>query len=120
MPAPLNVTQRMANGVAILELHGRLVFEDGDERLRSAVNDLIVAGQLAVLIDLHDVSYMDSAGIGAVVEAFLRLTHRGGQCRILRPSKCVQRVLDITRLSTVIDTFTDEAAALRTYDRVHA
>jgi anti-anti-sigma factor len=119
MSSPLHVTQRFAAGIAILELHGRLVFEDGDESLRDAADALIQAGRLAVLIDLHDVSYMDSAGIGAIIEVYLRLTRRGGQCKLLRPSHVVKRVLDITRLSTVIETFDDEAAALRTYDHAH-
>jgi len=62
---------------------------------------------------------MDSAGIGAVVEVYLRLTHRGGECRLLRPSPHVRRVLDITRLSSVIGTFEDEAEALRAFDPAH-
>jgi anti-anti-sigma factor len=61
---------------------------------------------------------MDSAGIGAVVETYLRFTRRGGQCKLLRPSQVVQRVLDITQLSSVIQTFADEAAALGSYDQV--
>jgi anti-sigma B factor antagonist len=120
MSSPLHVTRRNADGIAILELHGRLVLEDGDKTLRDVVDALIAAGRQAVLIDLHDVSYMDSAGIGAIVEVYLRLTHRGGQCRLLRPSPHVQRVLDITRLSTVIGTFEDEQAALRAFDHAHA
>jgi anti-sigma B factor antagonist len=120
MSAPLHVTQRTAAGVAILELHGRLVLEDGDENLRGAVDELIQAGRLDVLIDLHDVTYMDSAGIGAVVETYLRITHRGGKCKLLNPSLRVQKVLEITRLSTVIETFSDESSALRTYNHTHA
>jgi anti-sigma B factor antagonist len=119
MPSPLHVTRRFAGGVAILELHGRVVLEDGDKNLRDAVDALIAAGQQAVLVDLHDVSYMDSAGIGAVVEVYLRLTHRGGQCLLLRPSPHVRRVLDLTRLSTVIGTYEDEAAALAAFDHAH-
>ena len=120
MSTALHVTQRLAAGVAIVELHGRLVFEDGDQNLRDAVDALIQTGQLRVLLDLHDVTYMDSAGIGAVIEVYLRVTRRGGQCKLLRPSPHVQRVLDITQLSTVIDLFDDEAAALRAYDHAHA
>ena len=120
MPSPLHVTQRTAGGVLILELHGRIVLEDGDQALRDKVDEAIRDDRLAVLVDLHDVSYIDSAGIGAVVEVYLRLTHRGGQCKLLRPSPHVQRVLDITRLSTVIATFNDETAALATFDHAHA
>ena len=120
MPSPLHVTQRTAAGVLILELHGRIVLEDGDQALRDAADEAIRGDRMAVLVDLHDVSYIDSAGIGAVVEVYLRLTHRGGQCKLLRPSPHVQRVLDITRLSTVIGTFDDEAAALATFAHAHA
>src|SRR6476469_9605773 len=120
MSSPLHVTQRFTSGVVILELHGRVVLEDGDQALRDAADSAIGAGRMAVLVDLHDVSYIDSAGIGAVVEVYLRLTQRGGQCKLLRPSPHVQRVLDITRLSTVIETFSDEAAAVRTFGHAHA
>jgi anti-sigma B factor antagonist len=120
MPSPLHVTQRLAGNVVVLELHGRIVLEDGDQALRDAVDAAIRATRLAVLVDLHDVSYIDSAGIGAVVEVYLRLTQRGGECKLLRPSPHVQRVLDITRLSTVIETFGDEAAALGTFAPAHA
>jgi anti-sigma B factor antagonist len=120
MSSPLHVTQRITDGILILELHGRVVLEDGDQALRNAVDAAIEARRLAVLVDLHDVSYIDSAGIGAVVEVYLRLTQRGGQCKLLRPSPHVQRVLDITRLSTVIGTFADESVALATFDHAHA
>jgi anti-sigma B factor antagonist len=120
MSSPLHVTQRLAGGVVILELHGRVVLEDGDQALRDAADTAIAANRMAVLVDLHDVSYIDSAGIGAVVEVYLRVTQRGGQCKLLRPSPHVQRVLDITRMSTVIETFADEGAAIRTFDHAHA
>ncbi len=119
MSSPLHVTRRNAAAVVVLELHGRLVFEDGDQNLREAVDNLIATGQLSVLVDLHDVTYMDSAGIGVVVESFVRLTRRGGQCKLLRPSPVVTRVLDITQLSSVIQTFDDEAVALASYDHAY-
>ena len=118
MSAPLHITQRSAAGVIVFELHGRLVFEDGDEVFRECVGSLIKTGPLALLVDLRDVSYMDSAGIGALVEGYLRVSRRGGQLKLLCPSACVQKVLDITRLSTVLDIYTDEATALRAFDHV--
>jgi anti-anti-sigma factor len=119
MSSPLHVTERVADGVVVLELHGRLVFEDGDQNLREAIDSAIATGRLAVLVDLHDVTYMDSAGIGVVVESFVRLTRRGGQCKLLRPSPVVRRVLDITQLSTVVATFDDEATALASFDHAY-
>ena len=120
MSAPLQITQRSAAGVVIFELHGRLVFEDGDEVFRECVSSLIKTGPLALLVDLHDVGYMDSAGIGALVEGYLRITRRGGEMRLLSPSDHVQRVLDITRLSTVLEVFHDESSALRKFNHIHA
>lgn len=118
MSAPLHITQRSVAGVIIFELHGRLIFEEGDEVLRECVASLIKTGPLSLLLDLRNVGYMDSAGIGAVVEAYLRLTRRGGQLKLLAPSDHVRRVLDITRLSTVLDIYDDEGAALRTFDTI--
>jgi anti-sigma B factor antagonist len=120
MSAPLHITQRSAGGTIIFELHGRLIFEDGDEVLRDCIRSLIKTGPLSLLVDLQDVSYMDSAGIGALVEGYLRLTRRGGEMKLLRPSDHVRRVLDITRLSTVLDIYDDEAIALRTFNHVPA
>ncbi len=120
MSAPLHITQRSSAGVIIFELHGRLVFEDGDEVFRECVNSLIKTGPLSLLVDLHDVGYMDSAGIGALVEGYLRLTRRGGEMRLLSPSDHVKRVLDITRLSTVLEVFDNEPVALRAFEHAPA
>lgn len=120
MSAPLHITQRSAAGVIVFELHGRLVFEDGDEIFRECVASLIKTGPLALLVDLRDVSYMDSAGIGALVEGYLRLSRRGGQLKLLCPSACARKVLDITRLSTVLEIYEDEPAALRAFEHVAA
>ena len=120
MPAPLHIVQRAASGVVIYELHGRLVLDDGDEVLRDRVASLIKDGPLALLVDLRNVSYIDSAGVGVLVEAYLRFVRRGGQLKVLMPSEHVRRVLHITRLDTVLEIFDDEPTALRTFDRVNA
>lgn len=115
MSAPLHIAQRSAGGVVIFELHGRLVYEEGDEVLRDCVSSLIRTGPRSLLVDLQDVNYVDSAGIGAIVEAYLKLTRRGGELKLLAPSDHVRHVLDITRLTTILEVYDEEAAALRTF-----
>jgi anti-sigma B factor antagonist len=120
MSALLHIVQRSVSGVVIYELHGRLVLDDGDELLRGRVASLIKDGPLALLVDLRDVSYIDSAGVGVLVEGYLRFMRRGGQLKLLAPSDHVRHVLHITRLDTVLEVFEDESTALRTFDRVSA
>lgn len=113
MSAPLRITERSAGGVVFLQLDGHLVFDEGDRILRERVISLVDAGTRALLIDLHDVTYVDSGGIGALVEMYMYVTRRGGRFVLVRPSHCADRVLHITHLSSTFQIFDEEAAAVR-------
>ncbi len=120
MPAPLSISERIIGDVVMLELRGRLVFDEGDRELRERVTSLAQAGSRQMLVGLKDVSYIDSGGVGALVEMFLHVTRRGGRFKLLCPSPCAHRVLDITHLRTVFEIFGDEPTALASFDQVPA
>jgi anti-sigma B factor antagonist len=113
MPAPLRITERSTGDIVVLHLDGHLVFDEGDRFLRERVTALVNAGSRFLLIDLHDVSYVDSGGIGALVEMYMHVMRAGGRLLLLRPSYCAERVLHITHLSSAFQVFGDEAAAVR-------
>ena len=113
MLAPLRINERPLGDTQLLELSGHLVFDDGDEILRERVHALVDAGSRRFLLDLHDVTYVDSGGIGAVVEMYLHVTKVGGRLALMRPGPCARRVLQITHLSSALDVFEDEETAMR-------
>ena len=113
MLAPLRITERAIGDVVVLHLEGQLVFDEGDRIFRDRVKDLARMGSRYILVDLCDVTYIDSGGVGAVVEMYLHLMKLGGRLALVRLSSCAQRVLQITHLSTALDVFEDEDSAIR-------
>jgi anti-sigma B factor antagonist len=120
MSVPLQLAERSAGDVVILELHGHLVFDAGDRALRERVRGLAAQGHRSILIDLGDVSYVDSSGIGTLVQLYNELADQGGQLKLLHPSPHSERVLEITRLTSVFEIFEDEAQALRSMATVRS
>ena len=114
MLAPLRINERPVGDTKLLELSGHLVFDDeGDQILRERVHALVDAGSRRILLDLHDVTYVDSGGIGAVVEMYLHVAKVGGRLALMRPGPCARRVLQITHLESALDVFEDEETAIR-------
>jgi anti-sigma B factor antagonist len=117
MTAPLTIAQRTAGRVVILELTGRLNFdEDGDRLLREQVAGVVAAGDLNILLDLGGVRQMDSGGVGTLVAVYLHTVKRGGRLKLLHPSERVNRVLHMTHLETAFEVFESETDALRTFE----
>ena len=112
MSVPLRLVEKTVGGVVVLQLHGHLVFDEGDRVLRDRVHELTRDGRTSILVDLSDVSYIDSGGIGALVQLFTELTAMGGRLKLLHPSWASARVLQITHLTSVFEIFDDEATAL--------
>jgi anti-anti-sigma factor len=113
MASRLRIVERTVGGVTIFTLLGDLVYDEGTQMLRDAVKKAVAVGARACLLDLEGITYLDSGGVGTMVEMFRHVTRRGGQLKILRPSACARRVLGITRLTAVFDIFDDEPDALR-------
>ena len=115
MPAPLQITQRSAGQVAVLEIGGQLVADEGDAAFKAHVASLVSAGCRSVLLDLRDVQYMDSGGAGVLAATYLHVVKRGGALKLLCPSDRVCRVLQITHLLGVFEVFDEEAAAMQSF-----
>ena len=112
MPPALQVATRTVDGVTVFTLSGQLAYEDGTRELRRAMTAAVADGARLCLLDLREVTYLDSGGVGLLVAMFRHVTRRGGQLKLLRPSAAARRVLGISQLTRVFDIFDDEADAL--------
>jgi len=112
-PMVCQATVRQAGDVAIVDLRGRITLGDGSWTLRDTLKRLIAAGHRRILLNLKDVSHIDSAGMGELVGVYATVTNQNGQIRLLDAQTKVLDVLRVTRLDTVFENFTDETAALR-------
>jgi anti-sigma B factor antagonist len=111
----LTISERRVGDVTILGLAGRLVLEDGDAPLRERIGTLIAEGRAQIVLNLHDVTYIDSCGIGVLVDLFHSVRQRDGHLKIVCPSQRCRRVLALTHLLTVFDPFETEDEALQSF-----
>ncbi|HWP85889.1 MAG TPA: anti-sigma factor antagonist [Terriglobia bacterium] len=111
----LKVTARQADGVTVLDLSGRIILGEPTALLRDTFQDLVARGQKKVLLNLADVNYIDSSGLGALVSGFTTLTNQQGQLKLLNLAKKVHDLLQITKLLTVFEVYEDEKAALKSF-----
>lgn len=112
MSAEFRIAQRMAGHVTLVSVSGALLYDGATRQLRETITGAVAAGARAILLDLEQVTFLDSGGVGLLVAMFRHVTRRGGQLKLLRPSPAVRRVLGISHLTGVFDIFDDEADAL--------
>ena len=105
---------RRLDDVAILDLSGRITLGEGTLILRSQIQKLLDAGQSKFLMNLADVDYIDSAGLGELVTSFTTVRNKGGQLKLLNLTRRVRDLLQITKLVTVFEAFDNETEALKT------
>ena len=113
----MKVNTRQVDGVTILDLSGRITLGEGSVTLRDAVRDLVAKGDKNILLNLGDVSYIDSSGIGELVSAFTSVKNSGGELKLLNLTKKVHDLLQITKLYTVFDVKDDETSAVGSFSR---
>ncbi len=111
----MKASTRQVNGVTIVDLSGRITLGEGSVVLRDTVKDLLSKGQKKILLNLGDVSYIDSSGIGELVSAFTSVRNQGGDLKLLHLTKKVHDLLQITKLYTVFDVKDDEAGAISAF-----
>jgi anti-sigma B factor antagonist len=111
----MQISERHVGDVAIIDLNGRLVLGDGDDLLRDKVNSLVQQDQKHILVNLSELSYMDSAGIGELVRCYTTVTRRGGALKLVGLTKRVSDLLTITKLVTVFDTYETEREAVASF-----
>ena len=116
MPPRIRIVEEHVGDVTILRLNGRLELEQGDLAFRDYINNLVADGRSNILLDLKDVTRIDSAGIGMLVSKYLTARKSGGTIKLLHLTQHSDHLLDITRLATVFEIFDDEAAALRSFE----
>lgn len=108
---------RQVDGVTIIDLSGRITLGEGSTMLRDIVRDMIAKGNKKILLNLGDVTYIDSSGIGELVSAFTTVRNGGGELKLLNLTKKVHDLLQITKLYTVFDIKDDEAKAIQSFTK---
>jgi anti-sigma B factor antagonist len=115
----MQLEERIAGNIAIVKVTGDITLnKGGDVLLKDKVNSLIQQGHKSILVDLGAVSYVDSAGLGQLVQAYVTTRNKGGALKLVNVTKRLSDLLVLTRLVTVFETFDNEAKALASYDRV--
>ncbi len=113
----MKVSTRQVDGVTILDLSGRITLGEGSVQLRDTVRELLSKGSKNLLLNLAEVNYIDSSGIGELVSAFTTVRNQGGEMKLLNLTKKVHDLLQITKLYTVFDIKDDEAAAISAFKK---
>ncbi len=111
----MKLQTRQVDGITILDLSGRIVLGEGSVQLRESIKELIAKGQKNILLNLGDVNYIDSSGLGELVSAYTSVRNAGGELKLLSLTKKVHDLLQITKLYTVFDVKDDEASAISAF-----
>ncbi|MCZ2076919.1 MAG: STAS domain-containing protein [Bryobacteraceae bacterium] len=115
MSAKIDVRQSM--GVSIVDVSGRITLGESSNLLRLTVKDLVAQQQRNIVLNLSGVSYIDSGGLGEIVGSYATVAHAGGRLKLLNPQRRVDDLLQVTKLLTVFEIYTDEAAAVRSFQQ---
>jgi anti-sigma B factor antagonist len=111
----MTASTRLVGGVTIVDLSGRIVAGDESAALRDLVRNLISEGNKKILLNLRNVNYIDSSGLGELVSAFTTMRSGGGELKLLNLTKRVHNLLQITKLYTVFDITDDEATSIKSF-----
>ncbi len=111
----MHIHERFVGDVTIIDVNGRMTLGEGQELLRDKVNSLIQQGKKKLVINLAEVPYIDSAGLGEIVRTYTTVSHQGGAMKLLNLTKRIQDLLAITKLLTVFETFDAEADAVASF-----
>lgn len=111
----MKASTRQVDGVTIVDLSGRITLGEGSVVLRDTIRDVVGQGNKHILLNLGDVTYIDSSGIGELVSAYTSVRNQGGELKLLNLTKKVHDLLQITKLYTVFDIKDDEAAAISAF-----
>ncbi len=113
--AELNISERQAGDITILDMDGKVTIGEGSIALRSAIRRLLGEGKKKILLNLSGVGYVDSSGIGELVSSFTAVNKEGGNLKLLNLTQKIQDLLAITKLLTVFDVYEAESDALGSY-----
>jgi len=111
----MQIDERQVGEVTILDLKGKITLNEGDEVLKDKINSLILQNRKRILLNLADVPYIDSAGLGEIVRTYTTVSRQGGQLKLVNLTKRITDLLMITKLLTVFETFDVEQDALKSF-----
>jgi anti-sigma B factor antagonist len=111
----MKASTRQQQDIIIVDLSGQIKLGEGSSVLRETVKDLLGKGRKKILLNLADISYIDSSGVGELVSAFTSVRNQGGELKLLHLTKKVHDLLQITELYTVFDVRDNEAAAISAF-----
>ena len=111
----MQIEERSAGDVIVLDLKGKMTLGDGDELLKDKINSLVHQGQRKVVLNLEGVPYIDSAGLGEIVRTYTTISRQGGSMKLLNLTKRITDLLSITKLLTVFETYDNEVDAVRSF-----
>ena len=113
--AELNINERQAGDVTVLDMSGKITIGEGSVALRTAIRRVLEEGKRRILLNLGGVSYIDSSGIGELVSSYTAINKEEGQLKLLNLTQKLQDLLTITKLLTVFDVYESEAEALNSF-----
>ena len=111
----MQIDQRAVEGVIVLDVKGKITLGEGDELLKDKVNSLVNQGHKKIVLNLAEVPYIDSAGLGEIVRTYTTVSRQGGSLKLLNLTKRITDLLAITKLLTVFETYDTEADAVRSF-----
>jgi anti-sigma B factor antagonist len=111
----MQIQERAVGDVVLLDLKGKITLGEGDELLKDKVNSLMNQGHKKIILNLAEVPYIDSAGLGEVVRTYTTVSRQGGSLKLLNLTKRITDLLSITKLLTVFETFDSENEAVRSF-----
>src|ERR1700704_908671 len=111
----MQIEERSVGDVVVLDLKGKITLGEGDELLKDKVNSLVNQGHKKIVLNLADVPYIDSAGLGEIVRTFTTVSRQGGSLKLLNLTKRISDLLAITKLLTVFETFDTEHEAVQSF-----
>ena len=111
----MDIKERVVSGVSVLDLSGKIVLGEGDGQVRDRIKDLLADGQKKILLNLAEVNYIDSAGLGALISSYTTAKRQGAHLKLMSLTKRIQDLLAITKLITVFETYDNEAEAIASF-----
>ena len=111
----MQIDERAVGDVTVLDIKGKVTLGEGDEMLKDKVNSLVNQGHKKIVLNLADVPYIDSAGLGEIVRTYTTVSRQGGSLKLLNLTKRITDLLSITKLLTVFETFDSENEAVRSF-----
>jgi anti-sigma B factor antagonist len=111
----MTITERKSGDVTVLDVEGKILLGEGDVQLKRKIDELIERNETKLLLNLANVPYMDSGGLGEIVRSYTTVKRAGGDLKLLNATKRISDLLTITKLITVFEIHEDEAAAVKSF-----